>query len=229
MATFSPVSHVIFDLDGTILDSETIYTETYRTVIKSYGKTYDNKLRLEVTGTLEKDTARIMVERLNLKVPVEDFVEQVKTLQVAALPNVTLKAGAERLIRHLHAHNVPLAIATSSSKEKCQIKLVNYQDLMMCFNHMVNGSSDDEVVNGKPAPDIFLVTAKRFIPPADPSKCLVFEDALNGVLAAKAAGMQVVMVPEDYVPTEMTKPATLAIKSLEDFKPEDFGLPPYPK
>lgn len=57
----------------------------------------------------------------------------------------------------------------------------------------------------------------------------MFEDAYKGVLAGKAAGMQVVMIPEDYVPDEMTKDADLLIRSLEDFRPEDFGLPPYPK
>lgn len=59
-------------------------------------------------------------------------------------------------------------------------------------------------------------------------QCLVFEDAPNGVTGAKAAGMQVVMVPDNIIPVEKTTHATQVVSSLLDFKPEDFGLPPFP-
>lgn len=59
-------------------------------------------------------------------------------------------------------------------------------------------------------------------------QCLVFEDAPNGVTGAKAAGMQTVMVPEKIIPVEKTSHATQVLSSLLDFKPEDFGLPPFP-
>lgn len=99
----------------------------------------------------------------------------------------------------------------------------------MLFNHLVSGSSDIEVKHSKPAPDIFLVCASKFPKCPNPQDVLVFEDAPNGVLAANSAGMQVVMVPDPRIPDEKKEKATLVLHTLEEFKPEDFGLPPFPK
>lgn len=71
-------------------------------------------------------------------------------------------AGAERLIKHLKANNVPIALATSSSEESVKVKTQGHQDLFELFHHKVMGSSDPEVKHGKPAPDIFLLAAARF-------------------------------------------------------------------
>lgn len=70
--------------------------------------------------------------------------------------------GAERLIRHLKRHKIPICLATSSSKSSFDVKTVNHLDLFEHFDHKILGSSDPEVENGKPAPDIFLVAASRF-------------------------------------------------------------------
>lgn len=96
------------------------------------------------------------------------------------------------------------------------------------FHHVVCGT-DPVLTRGKPAPDIFLICAGRFPgnPPA--SKCLVFEDSVNGVKAALAAGMQVVMIPDKRVPYEEWKHATLRIDSFNDMSFGLFGLPPFPE
>lgn len=70
--------------------------------------------------------------------------------------------GAERLVRHLHENNVPICLATSSSKESVEVKTTHHRELFSLFHHKVMGSSDPDVKEGKPAPDIFLVAAKRF-------------------------------------------------------------------
>lgn len=159
--------------------------------------------------------------------------------------------GAERLIKHFSKNKIPMALATSSGEQSVKVKFSKHQDLYKLFHHVIMASSDPRVKRGKPAPDVFLVAASHFPDKPSPEKvfffklqirhllthflfknvfllkCLVFEDAPNGVQAANSAGMQVVMVPEDYVTQEDRDKATLVLKSLNDFKPELFGLPPF--
>ncbi|KAL1132324.1 hypothetical protein AAG570_010280 [Ranatra chinensis] len=228
MPKFRPVTHVIFDMDGLILDTEKLYKSTVAAIVSDYGKIYSPEVRLAVMGTKAFDSAKIIVESLNIPITVEEFATRAKEEQAKVMGDANLMPGAERLIRHLHYSKVPIAIATSSSHENFVLKTAKHAELFRYFHHIVKGSEDPEVKEGKPAPDIFLVASRRFQAMPPPEKCLVFEDSPNGVKAAVRAGMQVVMVPEEYVPDEYKQDATIVLKSLLDFKPEDFGLPPFP-
>lgn len=216
-------------MDGLLLDTEKIYSRITQRILEHCGckETYSMELKVTLMGMQSLEVAKRIIDRYNLPITPEEYHRMNVEIAQEWMPKVNLLPNVERLLRHLHAHNIPIALATSSSKPMYDLKTVHHQELFDLFNHRVCGSSDDEVVHGKPAPDIFLVTAKRFPNPPKPEDCLVFEDAPNGVRAANAANMQSVFVPEPYVPEEMRKEATLVLESLNDFKPELFGLPPF--
>lgn len=226
-----PVTHCLFDMDGLLLDTEKIYTQITQRILERHGskEIYSFDFKVTLMGLQSYDVAERVIKRYKLSITPDEYVRENRDLAADLMPKCELLPGAERLLRHLHAKNVPIALATSSSKEMFDMKTGTHSALFDLFHHRVYGSSDDEVVHGKPAPDIFLVAAKRFPDLPSPEKCLVFEDAPNGVKAACAAGMQSVMVPEDYVSEEFRQGATIVLKSLADFKPELFGLPAYDK
>jgi pseudouridine-5'-monophosphatase len=227
IAGFKTVTHCIFDMDGLLLDTEKIYENIVAELAKKHNSPYPWDVRMKILGTTERRTCEIAVKELNLPCTVESFHDEYVKTCVKRLGNVHLLKGAERLVRHLYNHNIPIALATSSGKDSVEVKTSNHQELFDLFMHKVMGSTDPDVKKGKPAPDIFLVAASRFPDNPDPEDCLVFEDAPNGCKAAKSAGMQVVMVPDSHVNEEQKEDATVVYHSLLDFKPEEFGLPPF--
>ncbi|XP_076277337.1 pseudouridine-5'-phosphatase isoform X1 [Lasioglossum baleicum] len=221
------VTHCIFDMDGLLLDTELLYLKAFNLISNRYGKEFTWEHKAKTMGFKSTDSIRAVVEMLSLPITTEEFETEILQIYQELFPSANLMPGAERLLRHLKENNIPTALATSSGKESYDLKTQKWTKVFDLFEHKVLGSSDPEVTNGKPAPDIFLVAAKRFSDSPDPSKCLVFEDAPNGVKAALSAGMQVVMVPDAMLPKQYIENPTLIINSLEDFKPEMFGLPPF--
>lgn len=221
---FKPVTHVIFDLDGVILDSETLYKEAYKKTIQDYGHEFEEEFYRQVVGLTSLESARITREKYGLNAQPHEIVDKYRSYSMGALPHLKLIPGVEKVIRHLHQHGIPIAIATSSASHSFQVKTDRHKKIFELFCHVVCGD-DPEVRKSKPYPDEYLVCASRFPEKPPPGECLVFEDSVNGMRAALAAQMQVVLIPNKTVPSEITKEATLKIDRFEDLKLELFGLP----
>jgi len=136
--------------------------------------------------------------------------------------------GVKRLVSHLKKHNIPIAVATSSRKHAFDLKSSQHTDLFDLFDAIITGD-DPAIRNGKPAPDIFIEAAKRLKYSGDSKSILVFEDAPSGVRAGLNANMRVVWVPDTNLEKdqELVNRVDIVLASLESFKPEAFGLPPF--
>ncbi|KAJ0172221.1 hypothetical protein K1T71_012194 [Dendrolimus kikuchii] len=225
---FNPVSHVLFDMDGLLLNTEDLYSIGFQKVASRYGKEFTFALKSRIMGQQSKEFAGNIISELDLPMTVDEFLEETRLIFQDLFPLCQIMPGVLKLVQHLHDHNIPMGLATSSSKETYDLKVVNHQEFFNLLPYKTWGSSDPDVKRGKPYPDIFFVAANKFPDKPDVEKCLVFEDSVNGVKAAHAAGMQVVMVPDPRLDRCQAPEATLILDSMEYFQPELFGLPPYP-
>ncbi len=219
----SPVSAVIFDLDGVIVDSEIWWHEERVAWAREHGRAWAHEDSRAVMGANSQGWARIMRERLGLAPEMEsgieeDIVARVVRRYAAGAPEIP---GAVETVRRIAA-SWPVAIASSAHHAVIDAAL---RATGLDADIPVVVSSDD-VSMGKPAPDVYVAAARELGVP--PSACLVVEDSINGIRAARAAGMIVVLVPNKSVPPApgATELADLVLDRLADLDPASVGRRP---
>lgn len=186
-------SHVIFDLDGVLLDTEPLYTKAIAAVAAQYGKTYDWSIKSQCIGRGTLEAAQVIVDMLGLPLAPRALVEERDRTLLELLAKADAMPGAEAFTRTLAARSIPMAIATSSEAAIFAVKARRHRSWLDTFAAVICGD-DPRVARPKPAPDIFLAAATAL--GAEPAACLVFEDSPYGVAGALAAGMQVVAMPD---------------------------------
>jgi HAD superfamily hydrolase (TIGR01509 family) len=178
-----------------IVDSEIWWDDVRRDWARSRGRSWSEEDRMAVMGANSVQWARTMRRRL----AVDDSVEEIEAAIVDGVVRRYRDEGAPRIdgaveaVRRAAAR-LPVAVASSAHRAVIDMAL-EATGLDDVFRVVV---SSDEVGEGKPAPDVYLLAAERL--GVAPSGCLVIEDSLNGVLAAQAAGMTVALVPNRSVP-----------------------------
>ena len=225
---FAKLTHVILDLDGTLINTEQLVDEVVSAVLHKRGDFTASRVRKameQVRGMRPSDGTRAIMDILDIRnVSVEEMLAETSALLDARWGEVSMMPGAARLLDHLHAHGVKTALATSTPAEFLVKKMASHDGWVERLSAIATG---DEVVNGKPSPDIFALAAERL--GVDPQTCLILEDTPLGVKAAKAAGAFAIAIPsihDDFAAYEDAG-ADQTIRSLYDFEPERWGLPPF--
>ncbi len=217
-----PVRHVIFDLDGVLLDTEPLYTQAIAAVAGRFGKRYDWTIKSQCIGRGTMEAARIIVDALALPLSPGELVSERDQTLVPLMATAAALPGARELAQALAARGVPMAIATSTEAPLYAVKAASHQSWLSLFAAVVCGD-DPRVARPKPAPDIFLAAAASL--GADPASCLVFEDSPFGVEAALAAGMQVVALPDPAMDRARYHGAHLVLGSFAELPSlEALGL-----
>jgi HAD superfamily hydrolase (TIGR01509 family) len=205
---------VIFDLDGTLIDSMLVWINV--------DKEYLTKRNIPVPDDLFKDVeggnnfveiAHYFKKKFNLPDSIEEICSE-WTNMVAEYykKDVKLKPGALELLQFLKEKDIRIGVGTSNSKYLAETVL-QANGVLVYFDSIIAGCDD---IKGKPFPDIFLKAAKELN--VLPQDCLVIEDVLVGVQAAKNAGMDIYAIYDEYAAHE-----TEQIKQNADFYAEDFG------
>ncbi|MFJ4521669.1 HAD family hydrolase [Streptomyces sp. NPDC088810] len=191
---------VIFDLDGTLVDSEPNYYEASRRTLAEHGVPGFSWADHEsYVGISTRETVTLWRERYGLRAPAAELLAATNRRYLALARRHTPAYPQMRaFVELLAAADVPMAVASGSSPDAIEAILAGTG----LAAHLRTVVSADEVPHGKPAPDVFLEAARRL--GADPADCVVLEDAAPGAAAAHAAGMRCIAVP--YLPAQADAP-----------------------
>ncbi|MBS2038228.1 HAD family phosphatase [bacterium] len=204
---------VIFDFDGTLLDTERHNFLCWQLTAQSVGFELSEEFYRSLIGLSLEDSNRRLRQKFGPDVPVDEW-RVLRRQNFYSLwdqgQGPGWKAGLEQLLPYLKGRNLARAIASSSQKAELDHKL----ERSGLLEHFPTRVAGDEVAAGKPEPDVFLEAAQRLR--VDPRRCLVVEDSLMGVLAARRAEMQVVFVPDMLAADQQVRELCLAVLASLD-------------
>jgi len=208
----------IFDMDGLLFDTERLCCRVWTEVSAAAGYQMDERLFMSCVGRNSRDTRDLVISSLGHNFPYDALTKKVeeRLIEIMNHDGPPRKPGATELLNNLHQARIPFALATSTSQQSATWMLQK-AGFLSFFSALAFGN---EVIKGKPSPDIFFLAAKRLSEACNrdlyPSNIAVFEDSPAGIRGARKAGMLPVLVPDMVFPdADVRSMAWKEIKSLE--------------
>ena len=208
-----PFRAVIFDLDGVLADSEPWWNEIDAKLLAAHGVTYRGEYHRNVLGVSYRLAVEFYKKAFGLSASVEELMRRRGEIAADFFANrINVFPSAKTVLQELRQMNLHLAVATSSVSASARSFLARH-GLSTFFEVVVTG---EEVEHGKPHPEIYLRAAEKLGIAA--AACLVIEDALSGIAAAKAAKMRVAAIPDTRFvdPRDYEKEADYLLSSLKE-------------
>jgi beta-phosphoglucomutase family hydrolase len=185
------IKGLVFDCDGTVADTMPLHYKAWVTALGEHGVEFPEALFYELAGIPTPRIVEILNERHGHNMPAQETASYKDSLYEAMIPQVSVITPVVDIVRQYHG-KLPMAVATGGSRGVVT-KTLNALGLLHYFQTLVTA---DDVVNGKPAPDIFLEAARRIGVP--PEHCCGFEDAELGLQSIRAAGMMAIDIRPMY-------------------------------
>ena len=191
----------IFDLDGTLIDTEPIYFKATEEMIKEYGngKEFGWDTKIKTLGSPEIVTAKIVVDTFEMKLTPEEFLDKRNAITPEYFKNCLFIEGAKEITDKFKKElKFKTALATSSSKYNFDFKTFNKKEwLKEDFDKIILGD-DPRIKKGKPSPDIFILAANEI--GLSPNECIMFEDSIGGIKACISSGAKIVVgIPDPHL------------------------------
>ena len=205
------IEAVVFDLDGLLVNTEDVYLESNNIILQRRGKTYDVTLREQMTGRPARDSLRIMIEYHQLTDTVDELAdESEQTFKLLADQQLAPMPGAVELLDAIGRAGLPAAVATSATR-RFAIGPLERLGLVSRFRFVL---SAEDVTQGKPAPEIYLLAAERL--GVSPERIMVLEDSGMGCRAGLAAGALTIAVPNRHTGSHDFSGVALMANTLAD-------------
>ncbi|KAG8990926.1 hypothetical protein FRB90_001545 [Tulasnella sp. 427] len=239
-------------MDGLMIDSERVYTVANGAILERYGHEFTWEIKSSMMGKPERAAVEWLFNRFpDIPLSIDDYISERRARQDALWHTCQPLPGVLKLVNHLAKHMIPMAVATGSLKRNYDLKTEHLPELFAPFEGKVICGDDARLKDrGKPRSDVFLLAAEmlgRKVGTGDVSSLdgsgeegkalieeraqgLVLEDSTSGLEAGRRAGMKTIWVPDAKLralaPNE-TYGADCILESLEQLRPEEWGLPPY--
>ncbi len=187
---------VIFDMDGLMVDTESIMQREVKKILQKMGYPPDENIILRLIGLTDRRTKEVLKEAFGEQFDYDLFLKLLLEKKEIAFyeEEIGIKKGLMELVNYLKKENIKNIVATGSVRKHMDF-ILKKAGILDDFPFSVCG---DEVERGKPFPDIFLKAAEKLKLP--PERCLILEDSQNGIIAAKNAGMPVIFIKDLVTP-----------------------------